>query len=99
MAVRLDVNGMMAEAIGDEGLNCEEVDALAPRAAEIARDLKTRRAAGELPFYELPQQQEAAKAITRGSRLSRESMSKRGMPLPLVAHAPYRRSAQATRLC
>jgi glucose-6-phosphate isomerase len=53
MTVRLDVNGMMAEAIGEGGLSRAEVDTLASRAAETVRILEKRRAAGEIPFLEL----------------------------------------------
>jgi glucose-6-phosphate isomerase len=52
MTVRLDVNGMMSEAIGDRGLTREEVEALAPRAAECFRALQARRANGTFLFYE-----------------------------------------------
>ena len=58
MSVRLDVNGMMAEAIGTAGVAREEVDALATRVSEVTHALKGRRAAGELPFYELPYQKD-----------------------------------------
>jgi glucose-6-phosphate isomerase len=63
MTVRLDVNGMMSEAIGEEGLTRGMVEAVAGSAAEVARDLAARRAAGELPFYDLPQQAEALRAV------------------------------------
>jgi glucose-6-phosphate isomerase len=59
MSVRLDVNGMMADAIGQAGIAPEEVAGLATRLSEITYALKGRRAAGELPFYELPYQKEA----------------------------------------
>ena len=59
MSVRLDVNGMMAEAIGHAGVDRDEVDALATRATEITHALQGKRAAGELPFYDLPTQKEA----------------------------------------
>ncbi len=65
MAVRLDVNGMMSDAIGDEGLSRAEVEALVPRAEESARMLRNRRSAGELPFYDLPRQAETAKRVVR----------------------------------
>lgn len=61
MTVRLDVNGVMAEAIGEEGLRREEVDALAGRAGEITRSLRERRAAGELRFYDLPKRDDLVK--------------------------------------
>lgn len=56
MSVRLDVNGMMAEAIGDGGIGREDVDGLGSRLSEVTHTLKGRRGAGELPFYELPYQ-------------------------------------------
>ena len=59
MSVRLDVNGMMAEAIGQAGVGEDEVDTLAARAAESAHALQAKRAAGELPFYDLPYQKDA----------------------------------------
>jgi glucose-6-phosphate isomerase len=65
MTVRLDVNGMMSEAIGDEGLTRGMVDALASAAAEVERDLSARRSAGQLPFYDLPRQNETLKTVTR----------------------------------
>ncbi len=46
MSVRLDVNGMMADIIGEPGVRREEVDGLAGRAAELAAALKARRASG-----------------------------------------------------
>ncbi|HVM98554.1 MAG TPA: hypothetical protein VMT89_19315, partial [Candidatus Acidoferrales bacterium] len=54
MSVRLDVNGMMGEAIGSAGVTREEVDSLMPRLAEVSRAIAGRRSAGEAPFYELP---------------------------------------------
>jgi len=59
MRVRLDVNGMMAESIGQAGVTPDEVAELASRVSEITHALKGRRAAGDLPFYELPYQKEA----------------------------------------
>ncbi|MFQ5665666.1 MAG: glucose-6-phosphate isomerase [Candidatus Binatia bacterium] len=58
MSVRLDVNGIMAEAIGPAGVTREEVDHLGSRVAEISRSLKAQRAAGELAFYDLPYEKE-----------------------------------------
>ncbi len=62
MSVHLDVNGMMAEAIGQAGVERDEVEALATRAAEIAHALQGKRAGGELPFYDLPTQKDALAA-------------------------------------
>jgi glucose-6-phosphate isomerase len=74
MTVRLDVNGMMSEAIGDEGLSRGEVEALAPRAAEIARALQARRAAGELPFYDLPRRDDLLKPVVALAEAVREEI-------------------------
>jgi glucose-6-phosphate isomerase len=64
MTVRLDVNGIMSEAIGDEGFGRGEVDALARRAEELAEGLRERREAGELPFLDLHKRQDLLKAVT-----------------------------------
>jgi len=78
MSVRLDVNGMMAEAIGasesQAGMTREEVDELAPRTTEMARVLLARRAAGELPFYELPHQRETVAAVKTAAAAVREGL-------------------------
>jgi len=62
MSVRLDVNGMMAEAIGQAGVAEEEVEPLAARGVEAAHALQAKRAAGELPFYDLPYHKDALAA-------------------------------------
>src|SRR5690242_12826447 len=63
MSIRLDVNGMMADALGPAGIAPDEVDdGLGVRLSEIGRALQTRRAAGELPFYDLPYQKDALAA-------------------------------------
>jgi glucose-6-phosphate isomerase len=54
MSVRVDVNGIIAEAIGAAGLTRDEVAALGPRISELTHALKGRRSAGELPVFELP---------------------------------------------
>ncbi|HXQ21054.1 MAG TPA: hypothetical protein VN812_05225 [Candidatus Acidoferrales bacterium] len=59
MSVRLDVNGMMAEAIGAAGVARDEADALVEPVADVARTLQAQRAAGALPFYDLPYQKDA----------------------------------------
>jgi glucose-6-phosphate isomerase len=63
MTVRLDVGGMLHDAIGADGLTRGEVEALGERAAEAARGLRARRAAGELPMLDLPQQTDAVRPI------------------------------------
>jgi glucose-6-phosphate isomerase len=63
MTVRLDVNGMMAEAIGEAGLSRAEVDAFASRAADTARILGRRRQAGEIPFLDLHRDSQTLKQV------------------------------------
>ncbi|MGH7788563.1 MAG: glucose-6-phosphate isomerase [Candidatus Binatia bacterium] len=63
MTVRLDVSGMLSDAIGADGLTRAEVEGLAVRAAESARALQARRAAGELPVFDLPQDTEMVRRI------------------------------------
>jgi glucose-6-phosphate isomerase len=53
MSVRLDVNGMMADVIGEAGVKREEIEALSPRLSEVTHALRGRRAAGELPVFDL----------------------------------------------
>jgi glucose-6-phosphate isomerase len=53
MTVKLDANGAMAETIGAHGVSRAEIDALRPRIEQAARDLRHRRQAGEIGFYEL----------------------------------------------
>lgn len=65
MTVRLDVNGMMSEAIGDRGLTREEVEALAPRAADCVRSLQARRDSGQFVFHERAEGASSLKDITR----------------------------------
>jgi glucose-6-phosphate isomerase len=64
MTVRLDVNGMMADAIGEGGLARHEVEGVDARVQAVARDLHERRAAGELPFYDLPKRTDMVKSVT-----------------------------------
>jgi glucose-6-phosphate isomerase len=65
MSIRLDLNGMMADVIGPPGIARDELDdGLGVRLSEIGRALKARRAAGELPFYDLPYQKDAL-AVTK----------------------------------
>ncbi len=74
LTVRLDVSGMLHDAIGAEGVTRGEVEALAGRAAECARALQARRAAGELPVFDLPQQTDTVREITALARQVREEV-------------------------
>jgi glucose-6-phosphate isomerase len=72
MSVRLDVNGALAEAIGQAGAARDDVDGLATQAAEVARAVKAQRAAGALPFFDLPYQKETLSEIKSLANAVRE---------------------------
>jgi glucose-6-phosphate isomerase len=50
----LDVNGCFNAIAGEHGLERASLDALVPAAREALEALASKRAAGDLPFYELP---------------------------------------------
>lgn len=54
MGVKLDYTNMMVSAVGEFGIEEEELDRLQGRVKEIHRDLTGRRKQGALPFYDLP---------------------------------------------
>ena len=72
--IQLDITRMMADAVGKEyGASSEELEKSWPRVEAILQGLEARRKNGELPFYDLPDDQDtverieeyAAKARTR----------------------------------
>ena len=73
MTVRLDLNGLLATAVGADGLGPEDLAALETDLGRVRDELATRRAAGELAFAELPHAktdvrriQETAEAVRAG---------------------------------
>ncbi len=64
MPLRLDFGNMMTDYIGKErGISQEEIDGLIPRVLQIASNIEFRRKAGELGFYQLPYDLEAAERV------------------------------------
>ena len=62
--VTLDFTHMMADVVGPEhGATQAELDALAPRAAEIIQQLGSERAKGQRPFMDLPYQSESVDEV------------------------------------
>src|SRR5262245_40966900 len=53
-AVRLDLNGVFAAAIGAEGVEAAELEGLRPELERVRSLIATRRSEGALPFAELP---------------------------------------------
>src|SRR2546430_13825017 len=54
MTVRVDLNGLLAAAVGGGGLAAEELAGLEPELARVRDQLAARRAAGTLALAELP---------------------------------------------
>src|SRR5712691_9720146 len=54
MTVQVDLNGLLAAAVGAGGLAAEELAGLEPELARVRDQLAARRAAGTLAFAELP---------------------------------------------
>lgn len=69
MALRLDLNGIVADAIGPAGVSRAEIEALAPQAAAVAEAMATRRRDGGCPFLDLPYDKAA---VTRVKALAEE---------------------------
>lgn len=65
MAIRLDFSHMMSDFVGqDRGITRGEIDELAPRATAISVNIEVKREAGDLGFYQLPYDMEAANAVS-----------------------------------
>jgi glucose-6-phosphate isomerase len=71
MTVRIDLNGLLAATAGAEGVTAEELTALAPELARVRRALAERRAAGALPFADLPKRTEDLAAIVAAADAAR----------------------------
>src|SRR4029077_5303800 len=61
MTVHVDLNGLLAEAVGSDGLAADELAGLEPELARVRDDLATRRTAGALAFAELPYRRDEAR--------------------------------------
>ena len=54
MTVRLDLNGLLANAVGGDGVTPDELSAAGADLSRVREELGTRRAAGTLAFADLP---------------------------------------------
>src|SRR5438094_7308474 len=63
MTVRVDLNGLLAAAVGGSGLAAEELAGLEPELARVRDELAARRAAGTLAFAELPHRFDDARRV------------------------------------
>ena len=71
MAVRLDLNGLLATAVGADGLAAEEVAELEPQLTRVREDLAARRAAGTLAFADLPHRREDVRRVLEAAAAAR----------------------------
>src|SRR6266702_808443 len=63
MTVRVDLNGLLAAAVGAGGLAAEELARLEPELARVRDQLAARRVAGTLAFAELPHRLDDARHV------------------------------------
>jgi glucose-6-phosphate isomerase len=63
MTVRIDLNGLLASAVGDDGLSPGDLQALEPDLTRVREVLAARRAAGELAFADLPHQRAEVRRV------------------------------------
>ena len=63
MTIRLDLNGLLATAVGAEGLAADDLARLEPALARVRDDLGTRRTAGDLAFAELPYRRDDVRSV------------------------------------
>ncbi|HJQ85757.1 MAG TPA: glucose-6-phosphate isomerase, partial [Candidatus Binatia bacterium] len=61
--IALDLNGLLAAAVGADGLAADELAALEPELARVRQSIATRRAGGELAFAELPYRRDDVRAV------------------------------------
>jgi glucose-6-phosphate isomerase len=71
MAVHLDLNGLLATAVGADGLAAEEVAELEPQLARVREELAARRAAGTLAFADLPHRREDVRRVLEAAAAAR----------------------------
>jgi len=71
MAVHLDLNGLLATAVGADGLAAEEVAELEPQLARVREELAARRAAGTLAFADLPHRREDVRRVLEAAAEAR----------------------------
>jgi glucose-6-phosphate isomerase len=72
MTVRVDLNGLLAEAVGADGLAPEALEALAPELDRVRRELAQRRAGGQLAFADLPYRRADVQRIVQAAAAARD---------------------------
>src|SRR5262245_65410264 len=72
MTVRVDLNGLLAGAVGVDGLAPDALEALAPELDRVRRTLADRRAAGEFAVADLPYRRADVLRIVRTAAEARD---------------------------
>src|SRR5947207_196406 len=72
MALRLDLNGLLAAGTGGDGLTAEDLAAFEPELLRVRDDVAARRAAGALPFTALPHDREAVRRVLEAIDYNRQ---------------------------
>lgn len=73
MALQLDFNYMMSAYVGKQhGISAEDLTGLTDIAADIHRDLREKREAGKIGFYDLHRNRESAGEISAWARKARK---------------------------
>lgn len=69
MRIMLDFGGMMADAVGHrQGLTVKQINAMSGPFKAVHQDLQQRRRNGDLPFYQLPYDQETLERVSKKAR-------------------------------
>lgn len=72
MTVRVDLNGLVAGALGADGLAPDALEALAPELDRVRRELSQLRAAGQLAFVDLPYRRADVQRIAHAAAAARD---------------------------
>jgi glucose-6-phosphate isomerase len=72
MTVRVDLNGLLAGAVGADGVAPEALEALAPDLDRVRRELTQHRAAGRLGFADLPYRRGDVQRVVRAAAAARD---------------------------
>src|SRR5207247_11440417 len=82
MTVQVDLNGLLAAAVGAGGLAAEELAGLEPELARVRDQLAARRAAGTLALAELPHPPRDARPVPAGPARAGARVGAPGVPGP-----------------
>src|SRR5215467_7033695 len=71
LTVRLDVNGVLTTAVGPDGIEPADLDALRPELERVRALIAARRREGGLPFAELPYRTNDVADVRRAAEAAR----------------------------